>query len=74
LSNNEFKMLELAELAIKFTKKSAKIVFCSLPQVGPTKRQPDISLAKHCLDWAPLIEIEEGITQTINYFNNRLAL
>ena len=65
-------MLELAELVIKFTKKSAKIVFCSLPQVGPT--QPDISLAKQCLDWAPLIEIEEGITQTINFFNNRLAL
>jgi UDP-glucuronate decarboxylase len=61
-------MLDLA------TEKNAKIVFCPLPQVDPTQRQPDISLAKQCLDWNPLIEIEEGITQTIKYFNNRLAL
>jgi UDP-glucuronate decarboxylase len=70
---NEFTILELAELVVKFTKTSAKIVFCPLPQDDPTQRQPDISLAKHCLDWAPSIELEEGITQTIKYFNNKLT-
>jgi UDP-glucuronate decarboxylase len=67
---NEFRMLELAELVIKLTKTRAKIVFHPLPQDDPTQRQPDISLAKQSLNWKPLIELEEGLACTIDYFNN----
>lgn len=67
---NEFTMLELAELVIKLTKTRAKIVFHPLPQDDPTQRQPDISLAKQSLNWKPLIELEEGLAYTIEYFKN----
>jgi UDP-glucuronate decarboxylase len=66
---NEFTMLELAELVIKLTKTRAKIVFHPLPQDDPTQRQPDISLAKQSLNWKPLIELEDGLARSIEYFN-----
>lgn len=71
---NEFTMLELAELVIKFTKTQAKIVFRPLPQDDPTQRQPDISIAKENLNWKPLIGIEEGLNHTIKYFNDLLVI
>lgn len=31
-------------------------------------RQPNISIAKKELDWAPKIELEEGLIKTIDFF------
>ena len=65
---NEFTMLELAEKVIKLTKTKSKIVFEPLPADDPMQRQPDISLAKEKLNWEPKIQLEEGLTKTIEYF------
>ena len=61
---------ELAELIIKKTNSRSKIVHLPLPQDDPTKRKPDISLAKENLAWTPLVNIEEGLDKTIKYFKN----
>ena len=64
----EFTMLELAEKVIKLTGSSSKIVHLDAPKDDPTRRQPDISLAKKELDWEPQIQLDEGLRKTIEYF------
>jgi UDP-glucuronate decarboxylase len=42
----------------------------ALPPDDPSQRQPDIKLAKKELDWTPKIQLEEGLTKTIEYFRS----
>jgi UDP-glucuronate decarboxylase len=64
----EFSMLELAELVLKLTNSRSKLQHLPLPQDDPKQRRPDITLAKNKLDWTPSIPLEEGLKQTIEYF------
>ncbi|NNM66984.1 MAG: SDR family oxidoreductase [Spirochaetales bacterium] len=64
----EFTMLELAEKIIKLTGSRSKLVFHPLPQDDPRQRKPDISLAQSELGWNPTIDLEEGLSRTIEYF------
>jgi len=66
----EFSMLELAEKVLKFTSSKSKIIFLPLPEDDPTKRKPDITLAKKNLNWEPKIGLDEGLDKTIYYFKN----
>ena len=68
----EFTILELAQLVIRLTGSKSKIVSLGLPQDDPERRKPDISLAKSTLDWLPKVQLEEGITRTIGYFEDLL--
>lgn len=65
---SERTILDFAKLIIKLTNSKSQIIYKPLPSDDPTKRQPDISLAKKELDWEPKIDIEEGLMKTINYF------
>jgi UDP-glucuronate decarboxylase len=64
----EFTILELAKQVIDLTGSKSKLVFCPLPSDDPKQRQPDISLAKAKLGWAPKIELSQGLKATIDYF------
>ena len=68
----EFTMIELAELVIKLTGSSSKIVHMPLPQDDPKQRQPDISLARKTIGWEPVVPLEEGLRKTIAYFEELL--
>lgn len=68
----EFTILELAQKIIGLTKSKSRIVFKPLPQDDPIQRQPDITLAREKLGWEPKIGLEEGLKQTIIYFENLL--
>lgn len=65
---SERTVLDFAKLIIKLTNSSSKIVNKPLPSDDPTKRRPDISLAKQELDWQPKVDIIEGLNKTIEYF------
>jgi UDP-glucuronate decarboxylase len=65
---NEFTVRELAEKVIELTGSSSKIVEEPLPQDDPKQRQPDISKAKRELGWEPTVQLEQGLTETIDYF------
>ncbi|MBN1951729.1 MAG: SDR family oxidoreductase [Bacteroidales bacterium] len=67
---NEFTILELAERIIRLTGSKSKIIFEPLPADDPRQRQPDITLARKKLGWEPRIQLEEGLTATINYFKD----
>jgi len=64
----EFTILELAQSVIELTNSKSTIEFLPLPEDDPTQRQPDISLTKKNTQWAPKIELREGLISTINYF------
>ena len=67
---NEFTIKGLAEKIIDMIQSSSKLLYKSLPENDPVRRQPDIALAKKILGWEPSIELEEGLTNTINYFSD----
>lgn len=71
---NSFTMLQLAETVIRLTGSKSKISFQQLPEDDPRQRQPDIAMAKEHLHWEPVIELEEGLEQTISYFKKTLKL
>ncbi len=70
----EFTMIELAELILKITSSTSKLVFEPLPSDDPKQRQPDIALAKKHLDWTPKVNLEDGLIATIDYFRKSLNL
>jgi UDP-glucuronate decarboxylase len=66
-------ILELAEKVIALTKSTSKIINKPLPQDDPTRRRPDISLAKSKLGWQPSVPLDDGLARTIHYFRQQLA-
>jgi len=44
-----------------------------LPQDDPTRRRPDISLARERLGWHPTVPLEAGLEATIAYFREELS-
>jgi|SRR3989338_3567812 len=65
---HEMTILECANNIIKISGSASKIIFKSLPEDDPTKRQPDISAARMMLGWEPKVNFEEGIKKTIEWF------
>lgn len=70
----EFTMLEIAELILRLTNSKSKLVFNELPIDDPKQRKPNISLAQSALDWDPKISPEDGLKETIAYFERILAV
>jgi UDP-glucuronate decarboxylase len=64
----ESSIKELAERIIKLTASKSELIKKDLPQDDPLQRQPDITLAKRHLGWQPAIDLETGLTKTIDYF------
>lgn len=65
---SEFTIKELAELTIELTGSKSKLIYEPLPADDPTRRQPDITLAREHLDWQPKVELREGLARTIAWF------
>ncbi len=65
---NEFTIRELAEKVRNMTHSSADLIQMPLPTDDPKQRQPDIRLARQVLDWAPEVQLDEGLRETIDYF------
>ena len=67
---NEITIMDFAEEIIKLTETNQKIIYKELPTDDPLQRQPDIDLAKNVLGWSPLVEREEGMKKTFEYFKS----
>lgn len=66
----EFTMLELAQMVIRLTGAGSKIVHLPLPKDDPAQRKPVIRLAEEKLGWRPVVALEQGLLQTIDYFKS----
>lgn len=69
----EFTVLELAEKIIAKTGSRSKLIHLPLPEDDPRQRQPDISKAAQFLNWAPVVDLDEGLDMTISHYRNLLA-
>ncbi len=68
----ELTVLKIAELVLNLIGSSSTIQHRPLPVDDPKVRRPDIRRAQALLGWEPKIELEEGLTKTIDYFRQVL--
>lgn len=66
----EYTMVELAEAILKITGSRSKLVRQPLPADDPTRRRPDISMARENLKWEPKVKLDEGLRKTVEYFKS----
>ena len=69
----EFTIRQLAELVRNSLQPNLPLISKPLRQDDPIQRQPLIDLAKKELDWEPLIQLEDGLTRTIDWFREHLG-
>ena len=69
---HEMSINELLECIIDLSPTGAKIINLPLPVDDPTRRKPNISLAKEKLLWVPTMNLSEGLKKTIAYFKELL--
>src|SRR5687767_9895471 len=62
----------MARTIPKMTGSTSRIVYQPLPEDDPKVRKPDITRAKQILGWEPKVDLEEGLTKTIDYFRKKL--
>lgn len=68
----ELTLLEMAERIKARTGSASELVFKELPSDDPKVRKPDITRATTILGWAPKVDLEEGLTHTVNHFKQAL--
>lgn len=68
----EFTIIDFAKLVIKKTQTRSKIIYKALPQDDPRQRRPDISRAVKTLHWQPKVELNIGLSRTIDWFSRQL--
>jgi UDP-glucuronate decarboxylase len=59
---------QLAERVLALSGSKSELIFKPLPVDDPTRRCPDISLARDLLKWEPSVALDEGLSRTIAYF------
>lgn len=67
---NEKTVLEIANKIKQMTGSKSEITFQKTDLDDPKKRKPDISKAKQILSWEPHVQLEDGLTKTIEYFKS----
>ncbi|HEX6218920.1 MAG TPA: UDP-glucuronic acid decarboxylase family protein [Sphingomicrobium sp.] len=63
---------ELVELVVGMTRSRSRVIHLPLPQDDPKRRRPDISRARALLGWAPTIDLEDGLAETIACFRQEI--
>lgn len=69
----EVTVAELASLVIELSGSSSPVVHEPLPTDDPTRRCPDIALARSALGWAPTVALRDGLRRTLEHFAGLLA-
>ena len=68
----EMTILEFAERIRRLTGSQSAIVKNPLPVDDPKQRRPDITRACEILGWEPRVSLEDGLRETIQWFQNHL--
>ena len=64
----ELTILDIVSKIIQITGSSSDLIFKPLPEDDPKQRRPDISKAKKILGWDPVVELDAGLRETIEWF------
>jgi dTDP-glucose 4,6-dehydratase len=68
----EMTITQIAETIIRMTGATSRIIYQPLPVDDPKQRRPDITRARTLLNWEPKVQLEEGLTKTIDYFRTKV--
>jgi dTDP-glucose 4,6-dehydratase len=69
----ELTILEFAQRIIRLTGSSSTLVHEPLPVDDPKQRRPDITRARTLLGWEPRVSLEDGLAETIRFFQAKIA-
>ena len=67
----EFTMRQLAELVVEISGSTSELITVPLPderEGDPLQRQPDITLLQDAYGWKPEIDLREGLSRMIQWF------
>jgi UDP-glucuronate decarboxylase len=70
---DEMTILELAETIRELVGARVDLTFRPIPVDDPKRRKPDISSAKSVLGWEPRTMLREGLTKTLEYFDEIIS-
>ncbi|MBI4910186.1 MAG: SDR family oxidoreductase [Acidobacteria bacterium] len=70
----EMTILEFAHHVRDAVNPGLPIQFQPLPQDDPKRRRPDIGKARRILGWEPLVGLDEGMRDTVEYFRSRVVV
>jgi dTDP-glucose 4,6-dehydratase len=70
---DEHTVLELAKLVLEVTGSASPIRFAELPDDDPTRRCPDITLARAVLGWSPQVDLRAGLERTYEWYRAEAA-
>jgi nucleoside-diphosphate-sugar epimerase len=71
---DEFTIVELAQIIADAVGVPLNVVARDLPPDDPSRRKPDIALARTLLDWEPKIALREGLVSTLEYFRELIPI
>jgi nucleoside-diphosphate-sugar epimerase len=54
------------------TGSDSPVEYRPLPTDDPARRCPDITLARDLLGWEPVVNLDEGLPRTVEYFRQAL--
>jgi dTDP-glucose 4,6-dehydratase len=70
---HEFSILELAQKVQRLSGKQVSLEFRPLPADDPKVRRPNITRARDLLGWEPEVNLDQGLLETIRYFQKTLS-
>ena len=65
---HEVTVEECARTIIRLTSSPSQVVYRPLPVDDPRQRRPDITRARTLLGWEPTVDLEDGLSRTIDFF------
>lgn len=72
-TQEERTILEFAQAVIKAVGSTSEIVYLPAALDDPKQRRPDTTRAKTILGWEPVVPIEVGLAETIEFFRGKLV-
>jgi dTDP-glucose 4,6-dehydratase len=64
----EITVIELADRIIALTGSTSSVEFRKIPVDDPTRRCPNITIARELLGWSPNVNLDDGLLRTIESF------
>lgn len=64
----ELTILEIAKKILQITGSGSDLIFKPLPEDDPKQRRPDITKAQKILGWNPMVKLDTGLRETIEWF------
>lgn len=66
----EYSVNDIANIIKDITNSGSRVLMRSLPEDDPSRRKPDLIIARNLLGWYPTTSFNDGILKTVNYFRS----